>query len=560
MLRIRLILGLLLTSLAVILTPFVSFADNHHHETVVYFYWGIGCPHCEDAKPFLERLKEAHPALEIRSLETWRNQENAEIFQQMAAAYGTRAAGVPAFFIGDHQPIFGYSVSLEPQITRRILTCLEQGCVNPASKAGIESPAEDKPLSKEIKQNSVCVHLFFRPVCPHCVRVESFLDSIERDKNVNIHKHNVEQQEANELYELFKKRYGLTQASHPIIFVGDTYFIGEKSIQENLTQKINYCLDQDCPCPTESILGTTPIMPHPKDITPEPGTALELPLFGAIDLKDSPIFVTTAIIAFVDGFNPCSLWLIMFLLGIVIHSGSRRKILVVASTFLAVTASAYGLFILGLLNVFMYVAYMDWITIAIAMIALVFAAVNIKDYFWFQEGISFTISDKHKPGIYKKMRSIMAGDRGYWSMIVGTAALALGVVLVELPCTAGFPVIWTNILAQQGVQGGLFAALFSLYILIYLCIEIAIVLTVVVTLKASRFEEKHGRILKLVGGTIMAALAVVMLFAPELFHDLAGVIWVFLIAIIASALIIVLHRLILPRFGIVIGSEKDLLQ
>ncbi len=43
---------------------------------------------------------------------------------------------------------------------------------------------------------------------------------------------------------------------------------------------------------------------------------------------------------------------------------------------------------------------------------------------------------------------------------------------------------------------------------IYQLDEMAIFGTVVVTLKASKLEEKHGRILKLIGGTLMLTLAI----------------------------------------------------
>jgi cytochrome c biogenesis protein CcdA len=230
----------------------------------------------------------------------------------------------------------------------------------------------------------------------------------------------------------------------------------------------------------------------------------------------------------------------------------------VGGTFLLVTGTIYALFMAGLLNVFSYVGYLDWIQFVIALVAGIFALVNIKDYFWYKKGLSFTISDKYKPKIFKNMRGIMKADKSLWQMIVGTVILALGVVLVELPCTAGFPVVWTNILAQEGITGGVFYSLLGLYMLIYLLDEIVVLLIAAWTMKASRFEEKHGRILKLIGGMVMLALALVMLIDPKLMSDISGSIIVFVSAIAVSFLIIYLHRYILPKFGIRIGSEKEI--
>jgi cytochrome c biogenesis protein CcdA len=260
----------------------------------------------------------------------------------------------------------------------------------------------------------------------------------------------------------------------------------------------------------------------------------------------------------VDGFNPCSLWLISFLLGIVIYTRSRKKTLLVGLTFLVVTTAAYGLFMAGLLNVFSYIAYLNWIQIGVALIALIFALVNIKDYFWYKKGVSFTISDKYKPKIFKNVRNIMKGERSTWGMVVGTAGLALGVVLVELPCTAGFPVVWTNLLAQYQVTTPTFLLLLLLYLGIYMLDEMIVVGGAALTLKAGNFEEKHGRMLKLVGGVIMLSLAIVMLVDPEIMNRIETSLLIFGGSIAASFLIMLVHRRVLPRFGIKIGTEKDL--
>jgi cytochrome c biogenesis protein CcdA/glutaredoxin len=293
----------------------------------------------------------------------------------------------------------------------------------------------------------------------------------------------------------------------------------------------------------------------PRLRTPGPAT-LTLPFFGEVDAAAMSLPALTGLIAFVDGFNPCSLWVLTFLLGIVLYSGSRRKVLLVGSLFLLVTASAYGLFIVGMFGTLRYLAYLSWITFLVAGLALAFALVNIKDYFWFQQGVSLTISDRHKPKIFERTRNLMHPGRSLPALLVGTVVLALGITLVELPCTAGFPMVWSGIVAQQNLSLAYFATLLALYLTVYLLIELVIFGSVVVTMKRSRFEERHGRILKLVGGMIMLALAVTLVVAPETMHSLAGTLLIFGGAVAASLVILWLHRRVLPRFGIVIGSEN----
>jgi len=81
---------------------------------------------------------------------------------------------------------------------------------------------------------------------------------------------------------------------------------------------------------------------------------ITLPLFGEINLGAAPILLTTMIISFLDGFNPCSLFVLTFLLAMIVHSASRKRIFLVGFTFLLVAAAIYGLFRAELLKLFDY--------------------------------------------------------------------------------------------------------------------------------------------------------------------------------------------------------------
>ena len=243
------------------------------------------------------------------------------------------------------------------------------------------------------------------------------------------------------------------------------------------------------------------------------------------------------------------------LLALVIHSGSRKRILVVGLTFLVVTTAIYGMFIVGVFGALQLMAMAGWLTPVLVLFALVFAVVNIKDYFWFQRGLSFTIDDKHKPGIYRRIRGLISTGLSTPMLIGATALMAGGIALIELPCTAGFPIIWSGLVASHEVDTVAFALLLGLYLLIYLSIELVIFLIALSTLRVDRFQERQVRILKLIGGIIMLALAGVLALAPDLMHNIAGALGVFIGALILTLLVLVLHRHVLPKMGVRIGDE-----
>ena len=164
-----------------------------------------------------------------------------------------------------------------------------------------------------------------------------------------------------------------------------------------------------------------------------------MPLLGAIDLATQSLVMSTALIAFVDGFNPCSVWVLTILLALTLNTGSRRKVFLVGIVFLTVTSLVYAAFITGLFTMFTVLSFVGWIQIVVALVALFFAVVNIKDYFWYKEGISFTIADEQKPGIYRGMRRVLNAGESTWGMVGATVVLAAGVSLVEFSCMPVFP-------------------------------------------------------------------------------------------------------------------------
>jgi thiol-disulfide isomerase/thioredoxin len=100
----------------------------------LYLFWGDGFPHCTNEKVFLNEMKDKYPDLEIRMYETWKNKGNARGLQDMARAYNTTAKGVPMTFIGDFEPWVGFSSRMESDMEEKIEYCLENNCIDPASK------------------------------------------------------------------------------------------------------------------------------------------------------------------------------------------------------------------------------------------------------------------------------------------------------------------------------------------------------------------------------------------------------------------------------------------
>lgn len=367
---------------------------------------------------------------------------------------------------------------------------------------------------------------FWRDHCPFCREAAAWLDRLESEQPwLVVERVEVVQDPAGRArFAGMMKERGETPRAVPTFILGDDVWVGfSPTIAETLEARL-------------AAAGAAGIEAE------DTRWRLDLGPLGRIDLAGQSMLFATLLIAFVDGFNPCSIWVLSVLLAMILGTGSRARIAAVGATFLLVTAGLYGLFITGLFAALSVARHLAGIQLAVALFALAFGAVNIKDYFALHRGLSFSIPERFKPRIYRGSRAVRR-ERPLPVTLLVTAVLAGGVALVELPCTAGFPVIWTSLLAEAGVEGAAFAGLLAVYLLVYLMIEVAILTVAIVTLRIGRLQETHGRTLKLIGGMVMLALGLVMLVAPALMESLTGSLAVVGTALVGALIVMTVNRL-----------------
>lgn len=249
----------------------------------------------------------------------------------------------------------------------------------------------------------------------------------------------------------------------------------------------------------------------------EPNAApesIDLPIFGKLRVNDLGMPLFTLAVGLVDGFNPCAMWILVFLLSVLVNIKDRRKILLIAGTFVVVSGLAYFAFMAAWLNLFMLIGIVRPVQIALGLLALFIGLVNVKDFFAFKKGLSLSIPESQKPGLYRRVREIV--NAKYLSVALGGAiVLAVIVNMIELLCTAGLPALYTQILSLQEFPPWKNYAYLALYIAAYMFDDALLVGIVVATLSHRKLQEREGRWLKLISGLVILALGIVMLFKPQ---------------------------------------------
>ena len=236
-----------------------------------------------------------------------------------------------------------------------------------------------------------------------------------------------------------------------------------------------------------------------------------------------PLPLFTFIIAIVDGFNPCTLFVLTLLLGLLVSvSHSRKRIYAVGYSFVAVVYVVYFLFMAAWLNIFQFIGFIDPLRYAIASIALVAGIINCKELVFFKKGISLTIQEKHKAPLFKRMRKvreiIMHGSMP--ALIGASVALGAFASLIELPCTAGFPMIYTGILSGKAFAGLSYYLYLLLYTLFYIIPLSAVIAIFGFTFQKKTISKNQVQLIKFIGGAIMIILGIILFVNPGILMNI----------------------------------------
>ncbi|MCD6094480.1 hypothetical protein J7J39_01065 [bacterium] len=271
---------------------------------------------------------------------------------------------------------------------------------------------------------------------------------------------------------------------------------------------------------------------------------INLPFIGKIETKKFSLPILTFLIAIADGFNPCAFFVLTFLLAALTGlAGARRKILLVGGIFIFFSALFYFLFMSVLLNVFQLGGKITILTIIAGLIAVFAGIVNIKDYFYFQKGISLTLPKTQKEKFFQRLKNLSLA-KSTLALIITTILIACTVNIYELLCTFGFPMVYTRILTLRNLPTIEYYLYLIFYNLVYIIPLLFIVLIFALTLGRKTFSQIWVRRLKLVSGFMILFLGLILMLKPKLLESALTAFSVLFAAIITSGIIILIDLFI----------------
>lgn len=385
-----------------------------------------------------------------------------------------------------------------------ILLLLGLWLLLPGTGAAADEPFAQINWRSQGADGTVQVHLhfFWSRNCPHCQEARRYLAELgPQHAWLQVHEHEISQsREALRLYQALAAALGEEARSVPAFFICARMYVGW----------------QDAAHTGQALLQGARACRAGADSRPDPASAGGTT--GAMGFEGLSLPVLTLVLASLDAFNPCAFFVLLFLLSLLIHARSRRRMLLIGSTFVLVSGLTYFLFMAAWLKLFLLTGSLPYITVAAGLLALLIGLLNSKDFFYFKQGPSLSIPDSAKPGLFARMRALLSSD-SLPTLMLGTVSLAIAVNGYELLCTAGFPMVYTRALTLQRLEGLHYYLYLALYNLIYILPLLAIVLLFTLTLGAKKLSTREGRLLKLISGFMMLSLGLLLILAPQLLNQ-----------------------------------------
>ena len=389
------------------------------------------------------------------------------------------------------------------------------------------------------EKNLVNIYLFYSDTCPHCANEKKLLSELE-DKydNIRIYKYEVGNSDNSKLLEDVALMFDTKVTGVPFTVIGEKVFKGF-SLEDSKSRflgAIEYYSDNGYKDIVGEYIGNIELPKYEIDDNNGDTTTTgdsnnnendvdefindygnrTLSIFGfKIETKDLALPIVSILIGFVDGFNPCAMWVLLFLISMLIGMKDKKRMWILGITFLLTSAFIYLVFMMAWLNVATLITSINWVRTLIGIVAICGAVFNLYGYFNSKNTDGcIVVDDKKRNKIFGRIRKFTS-EKNFFFAIVGVMALAVSVNVVELACSAGLPVMFIEILSVNNLSFIEEFLYIALYMLFFLMDDLVIFFIAMTSMQLTGFSTKYGKLSKLIGGILLLGIGILLIFKPE---------------------------------------------
>jgi glutaredoxin len=352
---------------------------------------------------------------------------------------------------------------------------------------------------------AVDVYLFWGVGCPHCEREIEFLDRLAAaNPEVRLHKLEVSGSRENAALMLeAATRLAVEAGSVPLTVVGDRAWVGyDERIGREIAAHVAACLKSACPSS----------LPAKREARiPE---AVRLPLIGEVRTAHLSLPALTALLAAADGFNPCAMWVLVFLLGLLAGMKDRARMWLLGIAFVAASAFVYLLILGAWLNVLLLASAVSFVRLTIGLVALAGGGYYLKEFMTNADMKCEVTASERRRRILERLKAL-AQEPGLAPALAGIVLLAFAVNVVEFLCSAGIPAVFAQVLALSDLAPWAYFGYLVLYVAVFMLDDLVVLVVALKTLEVTGLTTRYARWSNAVGGAALLAIGALLILRPE---------------------------------------------
>lgn len=379
-------------------------------------------------------------------------------------------------------------------------------------------------LSFNLKVNAKTanVYMFYGKTCPHCHKALEYLDSIKNKYDFKVYKYEVWYNEDNQkLMESVGKYLGVEAKGVPFVIIDNTPIsgFGEGMTEDTYIYHIKAANKDSFVDKAGIKLGVVEkgnVKETTTKVANKTDYKIKVPFVGKVNLKNLSLPVVAILIGLVDGFNPCAMWILLFLISTLIGMKDKKRLWILGITFLVSSALVYLAFMVSWLSFAKFISGLTLVRVIIALVAVIGGCLNLNSYaksLKEDDGCD-VVDEKKRKKIFKRIRKF-THEKSFIIALLGIVLLAASVNIIELACSAGLPVIFTQILAMNNLSKGLYALYIFLYILFFMLDDLIVFIVAVKTMELTGISTKYSKYSHLIGGIIMLLIGILLVVKPE---------------------------------------------
>ena len=371
-------------------------------------------------------------------------------------------------------------------------------------------------------QDKYNLYLFYGDGCPHCKEEEEFFDDyLKNEPDVNLVKYEVWHSKDNQkLWIKVQDRLNNHSNGVPYLIIGDRVVVGYNvSTSDTIKEYVKKYKSSKNPYDIINVLESKEKEKEKEELisTDEEVDEVTVPILGKIKASEVSLPLLSVVLGFVDGFNPCAMWILLFLITMLLNTKDRKKMWILGLTFIITSGLVYLLFMLTWLNLAMFISKISLIRVLIAFVSFIVGFINLKKFYdsTKKDDGCYVVDKKNRKEIMNRIMNIMK-EKSFLLAIGGIILLAASVNIIELMCSIGLPLLFTQILAMNNLSTGSYALYMFIYIFFFLIDDIIVFIIAMTTLKVTGISTKYNKYSHLFAGIIIILIGLLLLIKPSI--------------------------------------------